>query len=404
MKILRAQLGGRNNKEKTWMRILIVMGGFFPGKKYGGPPVSVDNFCSLLKGHDCYIITHDHDLFEQKRYESIHEGWNDRGNSKVLYVSDSEYSKATFEKAISEIKPDILYLQGLFQACVVPCLQLAQKHHIPVLLAPRGELCQGALAIKKWKKLPYIWAVKAVGLVRNIHWQSTSEEETEAIKELMKADDDHIHRADNIPSIPKKDYPRREKNIGEGRFVFLSRIHPKKNLLFALSLFEEIKGKAVFDIYGPIEDAAYWKQCQDEIKKLPGNVKVEYKGQVDHDRVHEVFSRYDAFLFPTLSENYGHVIAESLIVGTSVIISDQTPWRHLEEAEAGWDIALDNRASFSTALETVISYREEDMLRRSERIQAYAKSAMKLDELRTSYQDLMEKIFYRKQGQKCLFY
>lgn len=31
------------------MKILIVMGGFFPGQKYGGPPVSVDIFCSLLK-------------------------------------------------------------------------------------------------------------------------------------------------------------------------------------------------------------------------------------------------------------------------------------------------------------------------------------------------------------------
>ena len=26
------------------MKILIVMGGFFPGQKYGGPPVSVNNF------------------------------------------------------------------------------------------------------------------------------------------------------------------------------------------------------------------------------------------------------------------------------------------------------------------------------------------------------------------------
>ena len=31
------------------MRILIVIGGFFPGKKCGGPPVSVDNYCSLMK-------------------------------------------------------------------------------------------------------------------------------------------------------------------------------------------------------------------------------------------------------------------------------------------------------------------------------------------------------------------
>ena len=285
------------------------MSGFFPGKKYGGPPVSVDNFCSLMAEHECYIITHDHDLREKKRYEGIQNGWNERENCKVCYSSDTEYNVHTFEKAIEDIEPDVIYLQGLFQSCVLPCLQLAKKHSIPVLLAPRGELCAGALNIKKWKKIPYIEVVKALGLVRNIHWQSTSDEETEAIKELMKADDDHIHRLDNIPSIPKHEYPRREKIAGEGRFVFLSRIHPKKNLLFAISLFKEIEGKAEFDIYGPVEDEEYWKQCQEEIKKLPENVKVEYKGLVIHDQVHDVFSQYDAFLFPTLSENYGHVIA-----------------------------------------------------------------------------------------------
>lgn len=370
-----------SRRGRSDMRILIVMDGFFPGEKYGGPPVSIDNFCFLMKEHECFIVTHDHDLFETEPYESIHNGWNDRGNSKVLYLSDEEYKKGTFEKVISEIKPDLLYLQGVFQSCVLPCLQLAKKHSIPVLLAPRGELCAGALNIKKWKKMPYIELVKALGLVKNIHWQSTSDEETEAIKELMKAADDHIHRLDNIPSIPKREFPRREKLAGEGRFVFLSRIHPKKNLLFAISLFKEIEGKAEFDIYGPVEDEEYWKQCQEEIKKLPENVKVEYKGLVSHDQVHEVFSQYDAFLFPTLSENYGHVIAESLIVGTPVIISDQTPWRSLESAGAGWDIALDDSVGFKKAINTTV---KSDTIER-ERVQKYCFDNVKLETIRNQY-------------------
>lgn len=367
------------------MKILIIMSGFFPGKKYGGPPVSVDNFCSLMAEHECYIITHDHDLREKKRYEGIQNGWNERENCKVCYSSDTEYNVHTFEKAIEDIEPDVIYLQGLFQSCVLPCLQLAKKHSIPVLLAPRGELCEGALNIKKWKKLPYIEMIRIIGLVKNIHWQSTSEEETEAIKKLMKANDAHIHRLNNIPSIPKREYPMRVKIAGEGRFVFLSRIHPKKNLLFAISLFKEIKGKAEFDIYGPIENEEYWNQCQEEIKKLPENVKVEYKGLVDHDQVHEIFSRYDAFLFPTLSENYGHVIAESMIVGTPVIISDQTPWRHLEEAGAGWDISLDKDQAFIKSINIIIASTDDDSRAFYEKTTNYVRSKMKLNELFETY-------------------
>ena len=313
------------------MKILIIMAGFFPGRKYGGPPVSIDNFCSLMKEHECLIVTKNHDKGDEEPYKNVSAGWNDRRNCMVKYLPDTEYNKSSFESEIREIKPDIIYLQGLFQTCVLPCLQLAQKYKIPVLLAPRGELCGGALSIKKYKKIPYIKVVKALGLVRNTHWQSTSDEETEAIKSVMKADEAHIHRLDNIPSIPKGSYLRNRKTAGEGRFVYLSRIHPKKNLLSAIRYFQSIKGNAVLDIYGPIEDYEYWGQCKEATSMLPANIKVEYKGLVEHDQVHEVFSRYDAFLFPTLSENYGHVIAESLAVGTLVIISDQTPWNDVNE-------------------------------------------------------------------------
>lgn len=367
------------------MKILIVMGGFFPGKKYGGPPVSIDNFCSLMKEHECFIVTHDHDLFETERFTGIQEDWNDRGNCKVLYVADSAYNKSTFENVIEEIHPDIVYLQGLFQSCVLPCLQLAKKHNIPVLLAPRGELCEGALDIKKWKKIPYLEAVKLIGIVKNIHWQSTSDEETEAIKRLMKASDSHIHRLDNIPSIPKREYPRREKKAGEGRFIFLSRIHPKKNLLFAIRLFKTTKGKVQFDIYGPIEDEDYWKQCQDEIKNMPENVRIEYKGLVVHDQVHEIFSLYDAFLFPTLSENYGHVIAESLIVGTPVIISDQTPWRNLEQVGAGWDVSLSDISMFKKAVATIVEMDANNYLEINRNVYQFINRKMNIQELKEQY-------------------
>lgn len=371
------------------MKILIFMAGFFPGKKYGGPPVSVDNFCSLMSDDDCYIVTSNHDLFEKEKYTDINEGWNDRGNCKVLYLSEEEFVKARFEDVIKVLRPDMLYLQGLYQGCVLPCLQLAKKFGIKVMLAPRGELCANAFEFGKWKKIPYIYALRAMGLVKNIHFQSTSEEETEAIKKWLKADAEQIHFLSNIPSIPRKEYPRREKMVGEGRFVFLSRIHYKKNLLSAIKYFHDVKGKVIFDIYGPIEDEDYWKQCQEEIKKLPDNVKVEYKGLVSHDQVHEVFSQYDAFLFPTLSENYGHVIAESLVVGTPVIISDQTPWNDVVNFRAGWVIALSDEIEFKVAINQVINNSNGIT---AHNVKEYAKKKLNLIDLEQEYSAAIIKI------------
>lgn len=342
------------------MKILIIMSGYFPGKKYGGPPVSVSNFCSLLSEETCYIVTRNHDMGETMPYELETNTWIKRENCLVMYLEDYDYKKSTFETIIRNLKPDVLYLQGLFQECIVPCLVLAKKQGIKVLLAPRGELCAGAFR-KKYKKIPYICVLRLTGLLSNVHFQSTSDEESAAIWRYLVADKSKIHFLPNIPSIPEQKYDRPEKNPGEARFVFLSRIHPKKNLLFALKCLESVAGFAEYDIYGPIEDEDYWHECEHVIVNLPKNVRVNYCGMVSHEEVHQIMAAYDAFLFPTLSENYGHVIAEALAVGTPVLVSDQTPWRALKEKAAGWDIPLSDPEEWKNIINSIVECGEEPM-------------------------------------------
>ena len=47
-------------------------------------------------------------------------------------------------------------------------------------------------------------------------------------------------------------------------------------------------------------------------------------------------SRFDLFVFPTLGENFGHVVLESLAAGTPVIVGNDTPWHQIETVGAGW--------------------------------------------------------------------
>ena len=374
------------------MKILIPMAGFFPGQKFGGPPVSVDNFCTLMDDCECYIVTHNHDMGETEVYKNIKSGWNDRGNCKVLYLTDEEYGQRKFKEIIEEVKPNVIYLQGLFQSCIVPCLRLAKKYHISVLLAPRGELCAGAFK-KKYKKIPYIMFLKAFGLLDNIHFQSTSDEETEAIMKYLGVSKDRIHFLTNVPSIPKKEYPVPKKESGMAKFVFISRIVRKKNLKAAISYFRDIEGDVTFDIYGPIEDKEYWQECQEEMKMLPSNVKVNYCGLVAHDQIHETFAKYHAFLFPTLSENFGHVIAEALSVGCPVIISDQTPWQFGTECSAGYSIKLEETELFIEAIKKAIktNYKDENVARTAALDIFFEK--LSLEKTRNTYKKIIEDLF-----------
>jgi glycosyltransferase involved in cell wall biosynthesis len=134
--------------------------------------------------------------------------------------------------------------------------------------------------------------------------------------------------------------------------VFLSRVSRKKNLLGAVRAFEGVRGDLQLDVYGPLEDAHYWAECERAAAALSGDgLRLVHRGEVEPANVAETFAAHDLFLFPTLGENFGHVILEALLAGCPCLISDQTPWRGLEAARAGWDLPLARMSAFSEALQ-----------------------------------------------------
>nr|MCR5673962.1 hypothetical protein [Lachnospiraceae bacterium] len=73
------------------------------------------------------------------------------------------------------------------------------------------------------------------------------------------------------------------------------------------------------------------------------------------------FADHDAFLFPTLGENYGHVIAESLAAGCIPVISDTTPWIDLEEKGCGYVLALSDTDGFTGAIVSLSAMTEAEI-------------------------------------------
>lgn len=137
------------------------------------------------------------------------------------------------------------------------------------------------------------------------------------------------------------------------RLGFISRISPMKNLDGLLRMLGTASCRAELDIFGPIEDRSYWQRCENLIGKLPPNVTAVYKGPLTPDYVSRTFATYDLFPFPTLGENFGHVIFEALRAGTPVLLSDCTPWANQDTGAItvlslddpdGWRAAFDQAA------------------------------------------------------------
>jgi glycosyltransferase involved in cell wall biosynthesis len=173
-----------------------------------------------------------------------------------------------------------------------------------------------------------------VGVYRAVLWQASSEFEKQDILRVKVASlvAPNVMVAPNLISIAKPiideiSKGRRDvRTPGSLRIVFLSRIAPKKNLDYLLSVLNKVDIAVDLSIYGPTEDPAYWSLCQGLIKALPIHIKVTYQGEVAHEHVAQTFAAHDVFIFPTRGENFGHVIYEALAAGTAVLLSDQTPW------------------------------------------------------------------------------
>mgnify|MGYP001296004873 CR=1 FL=1 len=311
--------------------ILCVADYYLPGFKGGGPIRTLANLRELLAGEvEFAIFTRDRDLGSDVPYSGIAaNSWLETEHGSIFYASPEWFNSHGLKRAMAGRQFDVLYLNSFFgfRSSIELCLAF-KKSGLSVLLAPRGEFSEGALAIKKWKKKVFLALARALGLYRNVHWHASTALEAQDILRQFPDAEGKIHIAADpviVGSAAELDVsPKREGCL---RLAFVSRISPKKNLDGLLRVLATVQCQVELDIYGPIEDEAHWRTCQELISALPEHVKAAHRGLLVPDEVSPTFARYDLFAFPTHGENFGHVIFEALRAGTPVLISDQTPWQ-----------------------------------------------------------------------------
>ena len=342
--------------------ILTFVPRYLPGYKAGGQIRTVAKQVSLLGDDlDFRIVTSDRDSGETAPYPNVLSNrWNQVGKASVYYAKGGKLGFAQIRSIISQVPHDVVFLNGFFSYdfSIKPLLlRRAGQVTAPVVLAPHGEFSPGAIAIRWPKKRLFLACAQRIGLHKGILFKATSEFEKQHIHEHLGSAT-RVRVAMDFACVDERSAQslpdRQRKKQGSLRAVFLSRIAPKKNLIGAIELLRDVKGEVHFDIYGPCEDKAYWGSCQAAIKKLPKGVSVNYRGTLNHSDVVPTLTGYDLFLFPTLGENFGHVIPEAMMAGLPVLLSDQTPWRQLEAKRVGWDIPLADRRGFVSALQWAI--------------------------------------------------
>lgn len=334
-------------------RVLLPAHYFLPANKAGGPPKSMANLIDTLAGQvDFEVICCNHDFREKNTLLDVPVNcWTEVGGRRVFYQSSGFLVPFRVMRYALSRKYSAIYFNSFFDSVytILPLLIVALLTKKRIYMSPRGEFSLSALALKSSKKSNYLKFFKALGLHRKIIWLLTSDKEKHDVVTYFDSQIS-VEIIPNLPSPKMPAYVARQEDGGL-KLVYLARIAPMKNTRFVFEVLSQVKASVVFHLYGPIEDDNYWRDCLKLAETLPKNIRYEYCGEVEADKVVRVLQGYDLYFLPTLGENFGHSIFEAATASLSLLISDQTPWRNLANEGVGYDLPLSEKSAFVKAVE-----------------------------------------------------
>ena len=377
-------------KMLTKNKILIFSDWYEPGFKAGGPIQSCKNTVNaMVEEYDIWIFTSDRDLGDLEPYENINtDTWMKLSNGAHIWYASPEFLKSSnIRKLIMQVQPETIYLNSMFSSyfSLLPLWILRSLlFQGRIILAPRGMLNTSAVSRKKWKKKIFLSIFSLTRISKKIIFHATCTQEAEDIKKYF-GNEAQVIQIEEIPNIYRKWNPR-NKQLSQLNCVFISRIHPIKNLLYAINAVKSIEGCSIlFDIYGPVEDEKYFQRCKESASEANDQIHINFKGPIVNSKIFNLLQNYHVFILPTQGENFGHIIFEALTSGCVLLISNKTPWKGIEDNNAGWALPLTDKRLFEDKLNHLCGMNEQEFNEKSKAAYEYSQTYVSSMNLQNRY-------------------
>jgi glycosyltransferase involved in cell wall biosynthesis len=329
------------------MKILRLIDTFDP--KTGGPAVGVRAITPVLHqlGHKTVIVTADSpDLGEV----SVTGG-------EVIALGPARGSyrhcpalRPWLAENLAEF--DAVFVHGLWQSLGRAAHIAARDHHVPYFIYPHGMLdpwfrrAYPGKHIKKW----LYWQLVERHVLRDAAAvMFTCEEE----RRLARQSFSPYHCVERVVNYGTSGAPEDEATrqihawkkhcpgLQDRPFLlFLGRIHPKKGVDLLIQAYQKIVAHddqpPALVVAGPVENPELMQHLQKIAEALPAKAPVFWPGLLQGDEKWGALRSAEAFVLPSHQENFGLAVAESLAVGTPVLLSRQVNiWREIVADGAG---------------------------------------------------------------------
>jgi glycosyltransferase involved in cell wall biosynthesis len=99
--------------------------------------------------------------------------------------------------------------------------------------------------------------------------------------------------------------------------------------------------------------------------------------------------KFQVFIMPSKSENFGHALLEALSAGKPVITTDTTPFKELQQVKAGYTVSANHLAEeLPQAIRFFAAMQEEEFAAYTAGAATYARAFLATERLQQQYQHL----------------
>ena len=224
---------------------------------------------------------------------------------------------------------DLLHVHAIFSFPSTWAMREARHASIPYLVRTIGQLSPWSLAQSPSRKLWMLRLIEQRNLngAAALHFTSGAERDEVAALGLLppalvlplgvRLNTQTSHRA------------KEEGDLSDRitRFLFLSRLHPKKQLdrlLEALALLNQLRPDRPWELrIAGQGEPGYERQLRDQAESLGLGDRCLWLGQVEGERKEQELADADWLVLPSAAENFGIAVVEALAAGTPAILSPE---------------------------------------------------------------------------------
>jgi glycosyltransferase involved in cell wall biosynthesis len=249
---------------------------------------------------------------------------------------------------------DVVHVHGLLNAISSLSARLARERRVPLVIRPFGTLSRFTIAHRRSTlKRAYLRMVDLPNLRGSQALHFTTQEECEEAGHFGMEFGPLSHVVP--PPVIVKQEPRRREVRSLQNVLFLSRLHPKKNIEGLLSAWARVVQRAPRArlVIAGSGDPRFRSALERRVVELGIVSSVQFAGFVEGKIKADLLEAADVFVLPSFNENFGIAVLEALGAGLPVVISRAVQLSSFVEQQRVGLVTGTDPESIATALVTL---------------------------------------------------